>query len=349
MAKSYELDRVNVIAGAFVLAIALFLMCTLVVTARVQRWFEPVKTLRIVMPPEGFCGLKQGADVQIVGAVAGSVEGTAIHGAGRIEANITVREDFFLFVRDDSVVLIKPKLGLAGGDAYVEISRGQGRELPDGAILKATVTRSIQAVLKETLGQAKGGVLATADEYRQLAADLRSPEGQFQRALTQFNAIAKALMEGEGVAGKFLKDEQLAKEFEQSVIHLRSSMDDVQTTLKDVKRTVAMLPDLVETVNLQIASLSSVRERVEKALDAADRVLQDVHQTTASLPPIAEAASKEARDLPGLVMETKDLLQQLKKLVVGLQKHWLVRDYVQQRQPLPRIPTSAVGAQGERP
>ena len=38
----------------------------------------------------------------------------------------------------------------------------------------------------------------------------------------------------------------------------------------------------------------------------------------------------EMEDLPGLVKQSQDTLVQAEKLIEGIQKHWLIRGYIEQ-------------------
>jgi len=53
--------------------------------------------------------------------------------------------------------------------------------------------------------------------------------------------------------------------------------------------------------------------------------------------------------MPGLIMQTEETLRQIEKLVIGMQKHWLLREYVEQQTPVTRIPSAEVGQERKRP
>ena len=57
----------------------------------------------------------------------------------------------------------------------------------------------------------------------------------------------------------------------------------------------------------------------------------------------------EMQTLPGLIMQTEETLRQIEKLVIGMQKHWLLREYVEQQTPMTRIPSAQIGREGKRP
>ena len=57
---------------------------------------------------------------------------------------------------------------------------------------------------------------------------------------------------------------------------------------------------------------------------------------------LSAALAVEAKDLPGLVLQTQQTLHELERLIEGLERHWLVRKYIEQRQPNTRIPPSEV-------
>src|SRR6185503_6508185 len=97
---------------------------------RSQRWFIGNVTLRIVLPEGGAAGIRQGSEVYFLGTLVGSVSDVIVDPTGRMEAQVNIRRDFFLFVRADSSAVVKRKFGVVG-DAYFEITRGHGQPLPE--------------------------------------------------------------------------------------------------------------------------------------------------------------------------------------------------------------------------
>ncbi|HSV15690.1 MAG TPA: MlaD family protein, partial [Tepidisphaeraceae bacterium] len=123
MPKPYKFRYVNQIAGAFAGFILLILVVGLVLVARAQKWFEPVRHVTVRMPSEGCYGLKAGGDVRIMGAVVGAIDSIEIQPkTGLMVASVHVRPDFAEFIRlgtADVKAIIHVPIGFA--DPYLEI------------------------------------------------------------------------------------------------------------------------------------------------------------------------------------------------------------------------------------
>ena len=52
------------------------------------------------------------------------------------------------------------------------------------------------------------------------------------------------------------------------------------------------------------------------------------------MPEIANALAKEMKDLPGLVHQTQISMVELERLIEALQRHWIVRKYVDPSDPV---------------
>jgi len=87
----------------------------------------------------------------------------------------------------------------------------------------------------------------------------------------------------------------------------------------------------------------------ENVLHQTQVVLQDIHKTMERFPGIMGRLEGEMQTMPGLIMQTEETLRQIEKLVIGMQKHWLLREYVEQQTPVTRIPSAAVGQERKRP
>ena len=130
MEERFKFRRVNEITGMLVILVAVALVAALVWTGHSQRWFKSRVTLRIVLPEAGAAGIRQGSEVYFLGTLVGSVSDVIVDAKGRMEAEANIRRDFFRFVRADSSAVIKKKFGVAG-DSFFEITRGEGRPLPE--------------------------------------------------------------------------------------------------------------------------------------------------------------------------------------------------------------------------
>jgi phospholipid/cholesterol/gamma-HCH transport system substrate-binding protein len=130
MEERYKFRHVNAITGTFVLAVVAVLIAAIMWASHSQRWFRSNVTLRIVLPATGAAGIREGSEVYFLGTLVGMVSDVGVDPAGRMDARVNIRRDFFLFVRADSSAVVKRKFGVMG-DAYFEITRGHGQPLPE--------------------------------------------------------------------------------------------------------------------------------------------------------------------------------------------------------------------------
>ena len=129
--KRFNFRRVNEITGTFVLVVVAVLIAAVVWTGRSNRWFKSNVPLRIVLPENGAAGIRQGSEVYFLGTLVGSVSDVIVDKTtGRMKAQANIRYDFFQFVRADSSAVVKKKFGVAG-DSFFEITRGEGKPLPE--------------------------------------------------------------------------------------------------------------------------------------------------------------------------------------------------------------------------
>src|SRR5688572_28943990 len=128
--ERFKFRHVHAITGTFVLVLLGVLIAALVLAGRSQRWFIGNVTLRIVLQEAGAAGIRRGSEVYFLGTLMGTVYVVSVDPAGRMEAQVKIRRDFFLFVRADCSAVVKRKVVVVG-DAYFEITRGHGKTLPE--------------------------------------------------------------------------------------------------------------------------------------------------------------------------------------------------------------------------
>ena len=125
MKQRFKFEHVNEITGTFVILVVMVLIAVLVWAAYNQRWFRRTVALRIVLPEEGAARIRQGSEVYFLGTLVGTVSDVRLTPTGRMEAETSIRSDFFRFLREGSFAVVKKKF-VATGDAYFDIARGEG-------------------------------------------------------------------------------------------------------------------------------------------------------------------------------------------------------------------------------
>jgi phospholipid/cholesterol/gamma-HCH transport system substrate-binding protein len=320
---------VNELAGTFVLLVLAGAVTAFVMTWKARGWFERTYELTLKCPPEGSLGLTEGSAVEILGIRVGAVERITVGDDGAIEAIARIKGPFFeKFVRTDSRAVVKKQFGLVG-DAYVVIERGVKAPLPEEyRVLVAEKDTELLELAENLVGQVQNTLLPAIDEirkaaaeYRQVGAELRDPEGRLGRFLDQLNEFAGRLQRGPGLVPRVLNDRELAEDAHAFVKGLNASLDELHGTIRELRQAA---------------------EEAKKVLQDTRGVVKDVKETTSKLPAVAESVRREARDLPGLVLQAQETLRQAEELVRGLQRHWLIRGYVEEPQRAAPIPPAAV-------
>ena len=319
MEERFKFRHVHAITGTFVLVVLAITIAALVFAGRSQRWFIGNVTLRIVLPEEGAAGIRQGSEVYFLGTLMGTVSDVRVDPAGRMEARANIRRDFFLFVRADSSAVVKKKFGVAG-DSFFEISRGAGAPLPEdnaSIVCKEQVQSALEAAVEEIRREALLVLKKTSiglDTWTALGTNLFRSGDRLEQLLARADSIAGNVQQGKGTMGKLLTDSSTADELKTLLVKASHSVHELQTTLK----------------NLESAS-------------------SNIQQATTNLPTISAAFSQEAKELPGLVLQTQTSMRELERLIEAMQRHWLLRKYVNQTNPLPLRPLPASAEPDRKP
>jgi len=304
----FEFRYVNEITGTFVLVILALLIAAVAWTGHSQRWFKSNVSLRIILPADGAAGIRQGSEVYFLGTLVGTVSDVVVDEQGRMEARANIRRDFFRFVRADSSAVVKKKFGVAG-DSFFEITRGKGRSLleKDASIVcneqfQSALETAVEEIRHEAmlvLKKVNGGL----ETWTTLGTNLITTRERLDQLVGRVDNIATDVQAGKGTVGKLLTDPTAADELEKLLANANRSVDELHVTLQ----------------NLQTAS-------------------DNLQQASTNLPAISAAIGLEAKDLPGLVSQTQSSMRELERLIEAMQRHWLLRKYVNKTNPPPRYP-----------
>lgn len=261
--KPFHFRYVNEVVGGFVILVIIMLLAAVIVAGRAQGWFEPVHKVMITFTSEGSVDLQIGSPVVILGTTVGKIDEINVDEEGFMSAIITIKDDFYQFVRTDSVVKIKKKFGIAG-DSYVEIARGSGEELGPGVGLPASRDTDINELLTTLLNDVKASILpllesvkGTADQYNGLAADLR--------------VIIAKIEAGQGPAGMLVSDEATAQ-------RLKDLLDQTQLILNDVRGATVELPPMARTVNREVQDLPGTMLLTQETLRETEQLIEGIQR-----------------------------------------------------------------------
>ena len=302
--ERFKFRHVHAITGTFVLVVVGVLIAALVLAGRSQRWFIGNVTLRIVLPEGGAAGIRQGSEVYFLGTLMGTVSDVSVDPAGRMYAQVNIRRDFFLFVRADSSAVVRKKFGVA--DAYFEITRGHGQTLPEknasivcNEQLPSPLETAVEEIRRDAV-PALQKLSAGLDTWTILGSNLITSRDRLDQLIVRADSIVTNLQHGEGTVGKLLTDPLIADELKTLLGNANHSMNELQVTLTNLQQASS---------NLQLASTN--------------------------LPTISDALGKEAQGLPGLVLQTKTSMRELERLIEAMQRHWLLRKYLNKTNPPP--------------
>lgn len=353
MEEGFKFRRVNEITGTLVLIVLAVLIGTAVLTGHSQRWFKSRVTLRITLPEDGAAGIRQGSEVYFLGTLVGSVADVFVDANGRMEAEANIRRDYFRFVRADSSATVKKKFGVAG-DSFFEITRGMGQPLPEknaAIVCNDQVQSALESAIEDIRREAllvfkKTG--AGFDAWTKLGKDLGETREHLNQLAARLERMASNVEAGKGTAGRLLNDTALADEAHRILSRLESITAGVEQGKGTVGRLLndsALADDaqkLLTRANQTMGELQSVATN----LNAAAKNLQT---GTARLPEITDAVAAEAKELPGLILQTHNSMRELERLIEALQRHWIVRKLVNHTDPPPLRPLSASGEPNKQP
>ena len=306
MQPRFKFRHVNEWVGFFVLGVVALVLTGLVFSSHSQRWFGRKFSFDVLLPQAGTSGLRRGDEVFLLGVSAGLVDDVMVQETGRMKAHVKIRRDFERFVRVDSTASIKKAFAVAG-DSFMEISAGTAAPLTedsptivcvpseDSLGRMEKIVSDLQAEIIPLVKKAGAGL----EEWTSLGADLKTARLELSGLFSRWDRLTDALEEGEGTVGRLLTDPAFA--------------DDAEELL--TRANVAMMQFETMATNLNSAA-------------------SHIQTGAVRVPEIADALAKEMKDLPGLVRQTQISMVELERLIEALQRHWLVRKYVDPADPL---------------
>jgi phospholipid/cholesterol/gamma-HCH transport system substrate-binding protein len=310
METRFKFRHVNELTGLLVLGVLALVLAGVIFSGHSQRWFARKYAFDVLLPEEGALGLRRGDEVFILGVSAGLVDDISVGNDGRMTARVKIRRDFERFVRADSTASIKKVFGVAG-DSFMEITRGTGAALPSHKpAIACLASEDSLGRMEKMLADLRSELMPVVkkagvafDEWTKLGGDLQKNGEQLRQFVARLDNLATGVEQGKGTAGKLITDTALA--------------DEAQKLLARANEAMSELQGVVTNLNVAVAN---------------------VQKGTMRLPEITDAVANEAKDLPGLVQQTQTSMRELERLIEALERHWLLRKYVNKTNPPPVRP-----------
>jgi phospholipid/cholesterol/gamma-HCH transport system substrate-binding protein len=213
------------------------------------------RKLNLIAYFENANGLKDGAPVTLDGVTIGNVVHIRIipnREPDAVEVVCRVGSKFLPGLHTDSTAAITSAGVL--GDAFVDISSAHatGPQVTDNSTLKAATAPSIQDVVR------------TSQESIQ----------NINGVVAKVGTLLDSLNSGQGTAGVFLKDPQLAKK----IVHTIDELEAVTNNISSGKGSVGKLitdDELYNHLNSTVSKLDDIATRLDNGEGTAGKLLKD--------------------------------------------------------------------------
>ncbi len=324
MSQSFRFRYANEIAGGFVLLGLFLLVMGIYAAGHAQGWFQKKLILKAKFDAEkGTYGLQEGAEVRILGTLAGRVGEILPSDDGGMETSLILKGKFSKFVRVNSVAKVRKKFEVAG-DAFIDITLGSTSQpfMRSGDYIKCEQDVELIEAAKKMV-----------DDFRRAAVPMLD---QFSMILSNVSSVTRQIEQREGTAGKLIGDPEWAKQVD-GIVH------DIRQTAAQLPLMAAKMDGVMTNVQFMAGSLKESANEFPKIAGNAAGVLQDIHGLTGGL-------TGQVANVQAVLLQAESMLRETQILVEGVQKHWLVRGYITDREATPMPPPLPVaGPEGRNP
>ena len=400
MKSRFDFNSVSEVTGVFVTLAAITVAVLIIMTARVQRWFEPVYEVTIQLPSEPHSNTDGGsendfsagaealhdAEVLIAATTVGKVRDINIDDAtGLATAVLEIQGEIVMDLRVDATARIfMPFLAFLGQKPTIKIAkgtRGGAALFPQGVYeatlrLPATSETDLQEQLRDWDDIAhqwnekaikwegyfeawntraidwegkidNWNTLALKWEqrfgitYAKLDVELDEPNGKFYVFITNLNLLLDHLA-NEGLLQWATRDPVWNEKTKDLMDGVQRGTDETVELVKLFRALADGNQPLPPPFDETFAKLPQLAEQVNQLLARVEGIVSQVELASNSLPAIADSIESDMQTLPGFLIESQETLRQIEIMVRALQRHWLLRGYVDRRADQGRIPVEDV-------
>lgn len=292
------------IAGGFVLLGVALLVAGIYLAGHAQGWFQKKYVLRAAFDTgDGTYGLQEGAEVRILGTLAGRVGEIIPTKAGGMETVFELQGKFAPFVHSDSIAKVEKKFEVAG-DSYIEITLGSGTNalLPSGNYITVVRDEELIQAAKQMVEDFRAAAVPLLDEVKAILAHVNGITGQLENR--------------EGTIGKLIGDPAWAKE--------------VDGIVKDVHQTASQLPAVADRLDGIMKDVQKLSQTLNVTADKLPAIGQQAGEAVHNVTLVTGGLTGQVANVEAVLLQAESALRETQRLIEGLQRHWLVRSYINQ-------------------
>ena len=173
--------------------------------------------------------------------------------------------------------------------------------------------------------------------WEQIDKELEEPDGKIQVFMTNLNLLLDHLA-NEGLVAWAMRDPEWNKRTQELLDSVQRGTDEAVELLGLVDALLAGDRPLPPPFDETLSKLPAVAESIAELIERVQGVVAQVELASMSFPVMASSIEKEMRSIPGFLIESQETLRQIEIMVRALQRHWLIRSYVDPRPAKGRIP-----------
>jgi len=218
-------------------------------------------------------------------------------------------------------------------------------------VILGAVVGSVEEISVDPEGRITGRIAVKGDFYRFIRDDSKAiVKKKFVVAGDSFIEITR----GRGrqlEAGETLiceKDTEITEYLEIALENFQEALlpvaEEAEELLGNLNRITSGLAEGEGSAGAVLRD-PEMAGRIKKIVARLEEISRDAAEAAAKLPPMAETVAGEVEDIPGLVVQSREMLRESQELIEALQEHWLIRGYVDQAEESSRIPASEVTVQ----
>lgn len=252
-------------------------------------WLSPPIRLNVVLPKTGVGGLTTGADVQILGAHAGTVRRIKLNPSGDMYAIVDLDPQVEPFIRRDSRAVIRKQFVVAGA-SYLDLTRGYGEPMDwSYAVVDASPEANPIDTITKTFQDIHDEILPMLANARDLTA--------------QLDGMAKDIRAGKGSVGQILTDDRLIRQTEE---------------------TIAGLHDVIQRLEPIEKQVGSVLGKADATMGNMSAATGDLRKASPRFSSVMKSTDESLKELPALLTQARASMYSLQKLMTQLRGLWIL-------------------------
>ncbi len=279
-------------------------------------------------------GIKKNMPVLINGFECGYVADITMKDDGNIKLKFIINRNYANFIHTDSVAVITALSVIGEPVVNITIGTSHFKGITEQSTIPGKIDKGI-ITIAEKIVPFVDNLNSISKKFDRIADKIETATSEINLLVASAQKITDSINNQEGTVGKLVKNSDIYDKLDVVLDDLNKLEKEVSALSQNSNAAMDKTQNVLENINNLIDdSQKTILSYKQTSNDISDlingdllKLINNMDSLINSLKILSGDLNKSTREMPDMIEQTRDSMDQVETLVQAFKKHWLVKKY----------------------